>query len=170
MHQKLIFLPLGEWNGLAEFPVSLSIELVCFDEDVATILSRFEQNQVGWDALFLANLDDHANFDVGGADGHNTTAAACLTLKHCILRVVQVLVATVALKVVVPLFKHRHHQYEGKRGDVCEEEADFEEGDELTDGDKQEEHVEEELELVVQHLGDEGQHVVLLVVQAVRVE
>jgi len=48
--------------------------------------------------------------------------------------------------------------------------TDFEGGHELTDGDHQEEEVVEELELVEQHNGDQGQHIVFLIVQAVRRE
>ena len=61
-------------------------------------------------------------------------------------------------------------KYKGQRRDVCEEEADFEEGHELADRNDQEEHIEEELELIVQHLEDECQDVVLLVVEPVRDE
>lgn len=170
MHQKLIFLPLGEWNGLAEFPVSFTIELVSLDEDVSTAFRCLEKDQVGRDALFLVDFDDHAYFDVGRSDGHDAATASSLALEHCILRIVQVFVAAVPLEIVISLFEHRHHQYEGERCNVSEEEADLEEGDELTDGDEEEEHVEEEFEFVVEHFGQEGQHVVLLVVQPVRVE
>ena len=75
---------------------------------------------------------------------------------------------TVPLEVIVSLFNHRHHEYKDKWSNVGEHESDFEERDELTERNDQEEHVKEELELIVQHLEQEGEHIVLLVVQPVR--
>jgi len=48
--------------------------------------------------------------------------------------------------------------------------TDFEERDELGQGDHQEEHVEEELEFVVEHFWNKRKHIELLVVQLVRWE
>ena len=113
-----------------------------------------------------------ANFDVFGGDWHDRSLRLALrrSLKNGIHGVVELLVASVAIEIIPALLDHCHDQYEGERCHVGEHEADLEEGDELTEGDQQEEHVEEELELVVQHLGDESQHVVLLVVYLVCAE
>lgn len=71
----LVLLPLCLRNRLPEFPIRLTIELVCLDEDRATLCSGLKQNEVGRYALSLVNLDDHANRDVFGGDGNYATMA-----------------------------------------------------------------------------------------------
>lgn len=75
------------------------------------------------------------------------------TGQNLIRCVVEFLVALPALKIVIPLFDHSHSEHENKRSDVSEEETDLEEWYELTQRYQQEEHVEEESEFVVEHLG-----------------
>ena len=111
-----------------------------------------------------------ADFDVFGGDGCEVASASLRSDQNRILGVIQLLVLAVAIEVINSLLDHRHQEYEGKGSDVGEEESDLEERHELGEGDNQEEHVEEELELVVEHLGHEGEDVVLLVVQAVGAE
>ena len=91
-------------------------------------------------------------------------------MQDSIGRIVQFLVATVALEVVVSLLDHCHHEYEDEWRHISEHETDFQEWYELTQRNDEEEHVEEEFELVVQHLEKEAENVVLLVVQPVRAE
>lgn len=170
--QKLVLLPLSEWNRLSQLPVSLAVELVSFDENSTTLLRGLKQNQIGRHSLSLSNLDDLANFDIFGGNRHNAAHAPPLggSLEHCILRIVQIFVAPVPIEVVHAFLNHCHNQYKGEWCNVGEEESDFEEGHKLTDGDEQEKHVEEELELVVEDFGDKCEHVVLLVVEAIRAE
>jgi hypothetical protein len=165
--KHLVSLPLREGDSLAEFPVSLTIELVSFNEDAAAILSGFEKDQVGRDSLTLSNLDDLADFYIFGGDRHNRTHALLLARQNCVLRIVQIFVSAEPIEVVKSFFDHRHDQYEGKRCDVGEKEANFQEGDELTHCDQQEEQVEEEFELIEEHFRDESEDVVLLVVKLV---
>lgn len=167
MDEELFPLLLREWDGLPQLPVRLAIQLVCLDEDRATLLCRLEEYEIGGDALSLHYLNYLANFDISRGNGHNSSQTLLLTLQDSILAIVQFFVATISIEIVPPLFDHRHDQHECQRCNVREEEADLEEGHELADRDDQEEHVEEELELVVEHLEDEAEHVVLLIVQAV---
>ena len=165
--QELLPLLLCEWNGLPQLPIRLAIQLVCLDEDRAALLCRLEEDEVGGDALPLHYLNDLANFDVFRGDWNDSSETLLLTLQDSILAIVEFFVAAEAIEIVPPLLNHRHDQHKCQRSNVGEEEADLEEGYELTNRDDQEEHVEEELELVVEHLEDEAEHVVLLIVQTV---
>ena len=71
------------------------------------------------------------------------------------------------LEVVVSLFEHRDGEDKSQRRHIGDEQSDLQEGHELRESDDQKEHVEEELELVVEHEGQEGKDVVLLVVEPV---
>lgn len=82
--------------------------------------------------------------------------------------VIQVFVSSVALQVVPSFLEKGYEQNEGKRCDVCEEEADLEGGEELREANQEEKEVEEELELVVEHNRNEREQVVLRVVVLVR--
>lgn len=166
--KELVLLTLSVRDSFPQLPVSLAIELVCLDEDAAARLSRLEEDEVAGDALALDHFDDLADLNVCGLDRHDGAGSALLSLEYGVLRVVHLFVAPVPLDIVITLLAHRHYQYEGQGRHVSEEETDFEEGNELTDGDDQEEQVEEELELVDQHLWNESQEVVLLIVQPVR--
>lgn len=168
--QVLIFLSLSLRDGLAKLPIGLTVKLICLDENGATRLSCLEQNQVCRYALALSDFDDLSNLDVHRCDRHDASKSALRALQHCVLRIIKLFVASVAIEVVPALLDHRHQKYKGQWRDVSEEEANFKEGHELADCNDQEEHVKEELELVVQHLEDECQDVVLLVVKPVRDE
>ena len=170
--QEFVFLPLSKWNSFSEFPIRLTVKLVSFDENTATLLSGFKKDQIGWHSLALRNLDNLADFYVFGADGHDAAHAPTLrrSLKHSILRVVQVLIPPKTIEIVHAFFNHGHYQYECKRCNISEKEADFEEGHKLTDGDQEEKHVEEEFELVVEHSGYKAEHIVFLVVQLIGAE
>ena len=87
--------------------------------------------------------------------------------QYAILSGIELFISPVAIEVINCLFDHCHHKYEGKRRDISEEKTDFEKRKELTYGDDKEEHVEKELELVVEHLENEGETVVLLIVESV---
>ena len=167
MNQELVLLTLSEWDSFPKLPVCLTIKLVCLDENVAGRFRGLEQDKVGWDALTLTDFQDLSNLDVCAGNGHDTANTLLLALQHSILSTVKLLVTPVAIKVINAFFDHRHDQYEGKRSDVSEEEANFEEWDELTNCDNQEEHVEEELELIIEHLEEEGESIVLLIIKAV---
>ena len=91
-------------------------------------------------------------------------------MQDSIGRIVQFFVATVALEIIVSFFYHCDHEYEDKWRHISEHETDLQEWYELTQRNDEEEHVEEEFELVVQHLEQEAKNVVLLVVQPVRAE
>ena len=167
MNQELILLTLSKWNCFPQLPVCFTIKLVCLDENIAGRFRGFEQDEVRWDALTLTNFQDLSNLDVFASNGHDAANALLLALQHGILSAIKLLVTPVAIKVIHAFFDHGHYQYKGERGDVSEEEADFEEWNELTNCDNQEEHVEEELELIVEHLEEEGEYVVLLIIKAV---
>jgi len=109
MNQELIFLSLGEWNSLPELPVSLSIQLVSLDEHTAALLSGLEQYEVSRHSLSLYNLDDLANFDIFGCNGHNAAHAAALgrSLQNSVLSIVQLLVSPKSVEVVHSFFDHR---------------------------------------------------------------
>ena len=70
-------------------------------------------------------------------------------LQDSVLSIIQLFVASVPVEVVPTLLDHGDYEDEGEWGDVCKQEADLQEGYELADGDDEEEHVEEELELIV---------------------
>jgi hypothetical protein len=80
---------------------------------------------------------------------------------------VELFVPLETLEVIPGFLDEGHCQHEGKRGDIGEEEAHFEGRDQLGEADQQEEHVEEELKLVVQYYRDESQDVVLSVIDLV---
>ena len=158
---------LCKWDCLSKLPISLTVELISLDKDSTALLSGLEEDKIGWNALILFNLDDLTHFDVPGGDRHDSTETLLLALQDSILRIVQLFVPAEPIKVINTFFDHCDHEYEGKRCDVSEEEADFEKGHELTDCDDQEEHVKEELELIVEHFEDKREDVVLLVIQAI---
>ena len=91
-------------------------------------------------------------------------------MQDSIGRIVQFLVTTVSLEIVISFLDHCHHEYEDKWRDISEHETDLQEWYELTQRNDEEEHVEEEFELVVEHLWDEREDVVLLIVQAISAE
>ena len=109
MDQKLIFLSLSEWNSLPELPVSFAIQLVCFDEHTTALLSCLEQYEVSWHTLSLNDLNNLANFDIFGCNGHDTAHAATLrgSLQNGIPSVVQLLVPPKSVEVVHSFFDHR---------------------------------------------------------------
>ena len=88
-------------------------------------------------------------------------------MQNSILFVIQIFISLEATKVIESFFNHGNDENKGKWSHVSEQEADLEEGDELTDGHQEEEHVEEELEFVVENLWDESQNVVLLIIHSV---
>lgn len=108
MDQKLIFLSLSEWNSFPELPVSFSIQLVCFYEDAATSLCCLEKYEVSGHTLTLYDLDNLANFDIFGCNGHNAAHAAALgrSLQNGILSIVQLLVPPKSVEVVHSFFDH----------------------------------------------------------------
>lgn len=167
VHQELVLHALRVGNRFAQLPVRLSVQLIRLDEDAAALLCRLEEDEVGRDALVLSNFNDLAHLDVLRSDGRDAAHAALGALQDGVLRPVQLFVASVPIEVVHPLLNHRHNQYERKRCDVSEEEADFEEGYKLADGDQEKEQVEEEFELVVEHFRNEAEEVVLLVVEPI---
>jgi hypothetical protein len=65
-----------------------------------------------------------------------------------ILEIVKVLVSLLTAVVIACFFHHCDRNDEGQRSRVSDDQANLQERDELGHGDKQEEHVEEELELV----------------------
>ena len=111
-----------------------------------------------------------ANFDIFRGDGQNATQTLLLPLQDSVFRVIQLLVPPESIEIIYTFLDHRHDEYEGQRCDVSEQETDFKKWHKLADSDDQEEHVEEKLELIVQHLEDEAEHIVLLVVKAIRYE
>ena len=70
-------------------------------------------------------------------------------------------VALVGVEVVVGFLGHGEREDHDKGADVGNEESHPQYFDELGHGVDQEEHVEEELKLVVEHQWHEGEHVVL---------
>lgn len=162
--QMFLALLLRERYGFSQFPVRLTVQLVRLDEHGATLLCRLEQNQVGRNALSLHNLNDLSHFDVFRSNGLDFTQALWLALQVGILSVIELFVASEARKVIPAFLYHCHKEYESKRSDICEEKTDFEEWHELANSDDQEEHVEEELEFVVENFEDESENIVLLIV------
>jgi len=55
---------LSLWDGFAELPVCLSIELVCLDEHCPHLLGGVEEDKICRHTLVLFYLNNHANFDV----------------------------------------------------------------------------------------------------------
>ena len=170
MDKVLFTLLLSLWNRLSQLPIRLTIQLISLNENITTGLCRLEQDKICGDALSLNNLDYMANFDIFRSDGNNATQALLLPLQDSVFRVIQLLVPPESIEVIYTFLDHGHDEYEGQRCDVSEQETDFEEWHKLADSDDQEEHVEEKLELIVQHLEDEAKNVVFLVVQAIRYE
>jgi hypothetical protein len=80
---------------------------------------------------------------------------------------VEFLISPVSLYVVPRLLHECDNEYECEGSDIGEQEADLEGGDQLRQADQQEEQVEEELELVIQHDRDKCQDVVLSVTQLI---
>ena len=170
VHEVLLSLLLRERDRLSELPVRLAVQLVRLDEDRTALLRRLEQDQIRGHALILHNLDNVAHLDVLRGNRHDFVDACRLSLQYRIFGVIELFVAPEAIEIVPTFLDHRDKEYERQRSDIGKEEADLEEWYKLAHGDDQEEHVEEKLELVVEHLEDERENVVLLIVQAVRDE
>lgn len=113
----------------------------------------------------MLDLDDLANFDILGTDGGQ--ARACLRGYLLKFGQVQFFVPLQPLEVIISLFEHRDGEDENQRCHIGEEQSNLQEGHELRKSNEQKEHVEEELELVVEQEGQEADEVVLLVVQLV---
>ena len=94
-------------------------------------------------------------FDIFRRDGNDRAEALSLALQNSILCVVQVFVASKSVEIVPAFFEHCDQEDECQWRHVCEHETHFELGNELTGGGQQEEHVEEDLELVVEYLWNE---------------
>ena len=170
VHEVHFVLLLRERDCLSELPVRFAVQLVRLNEDGAALLSSLEEDEVGRDALPLHNLDDHADFDVLGGNRFDRAITIRLARQGCILSVIELFIASEAVEVVPSFLYHRDDKYEGQWSNVSKQEAYLEEWYKLTDGNDQEEHVEEELELVVEDLEDEGENVVLLIVQTIGYE
>jgi hypothetical protein len=80
---------------------------------------------------------------------------------------VHLFVPLIPLEIVECLLHHVDAEHEHKWGDVGNQEAHSKERYQLGQGDQQEEHVEEELELIEQHDWNEGEDAVFLIVQLV---
>jgi len=167
VNQEFFLLLLRERDSLSKFPISLTIELICLNKDSTTCLSSLEKDEVSWDALILYNFDNHAYSYVLGGDWFDGSQTCLLALQHSKLCIVQFFVSTEAIKVIHSFLEHCHDKYECKWSDISEEESNLEERYKLTDCDDQEEHVEEELEFVVEYFEDERENVVLLIIQAI---
>ena len=141
--------------------------MISLYENIARLLGSFEKNEICRDALSLINFNYLTDFYIFALDWHDATHALLLALQQCILSRIQLFISSVAIKVIDSLFDHCHHENKGQRSNICEEKANFEKGKELAYGNDKEEHIEKELEFVVEHLKHEGEAVVLLIVKSV---
>lgn len=53
---------MGKLDRFPEFPICLSIELICSDEDSSVLFAGAEDNAVCGDSLIGLNFDDVADF------------------------------------------------------------------------------------------------------------
>jgi len=81
--------------------------------------------------------------------------------------IVQFLIALPSLNVIPCLLHQGHREHKSQGSNVGEQESDFQCRDQLRETDKEEEEVEEELELVEEDHRDEGQQIILGVVELV---
>ena len=72
------------------------------------------------------------------------------------MHVIHLLISSVPREIIPSLLQECDDKDEGEGGNVGEEEADFQGGEELGKTDEEEEEVEEELELMVEDNWDEG--------------
>ena len=151
---------LGSGDGFSEFPVSFSIELISsYKNHTSFFLSCVKEEQVCRKSLILIYLDNIPNSYILTINELLPTPS----LQSCILLLINLLVSLKPQKVIPSFFDHRNDEHKGQWSHICEQEADSQNGEELGDGNHEEEEVEEELELVVQDHRDESQNVVLLI-------
>jgi hypothetical protein len=81
--------------------------------------------------------------------------------------IVQFLVSLPSLNVIPGLLHQGDREHESQGGNVGEQESDFQGRDQLRETDEEEKEVEEELELVEEDHRDEGQQIILSVVEIV---
>jgi hypothetical protein len=97
-------LSLSEWDSLAEFPVSFTVELVSFNKNIAVAFRCLEKDQVGRDSLPLIDLDDLAHLNIFGGNRN----VALRTRPKSVQRVIYVFVSAEPVEVVKAFLDHRH--------------------------------------------------------------
>jgi hypothetical protein len=149
--------------GLAQFPIGFSVQLICPNEHSALPLCRVEKQAISRESLILMNFQNVTNTDIR-TRLHVPRSALLQVFVH---RVVDILVFSEPLDVVESFFNHCDCEHEHQRRNVRKHEAHFEGRVKLGHRDQQEEHIVEELELVVQNDGQKGENVVFRVVLAI---
>ena len=134
-------------DGHAQLPVRLAVQLIGAYEARAGRLARLEQHHVGGHALILLDDDDVGDFELGAGDELDAVVGEYLVLGR-----VDLLVASVALEVVVGLAHHRHRDHERQRAPIRVQVADAQRRIELRARHHQEVQVQEDRELLIQHL------------------
>lgn len=158
-----VMMLLSECHRLSQLPVSLAIQLVSPDEYRPALLCGIYQDEVSRDALILMNLDYLADLHLRRCD----MRIVALASHSLIPLIVQFLVALPPLYVIPGLLHQCNCEDKGQGCNVGEQKSDLQRGDQLGETDEEEEEVEEELELVEEHHRDEGQQVILRVVELV---
>ena len=157
----LMLLSVG--HSLPQLPISLAIQLISPDEYRPALLCGIEENEVSRDALILMYLDNVTDLHVCRRD----MRIVALDSNSLVALIIQFLVTLPSLNVIPGLLHQGDREHESQGGNVSEQESDFQGRDQLRETDKEEEEVEEELELVEEDHRDEGQQIILRVVELV---
>ena len=97
----------------------------------------------------------------------NVANKAALKVELLIRRHINLCVLCVTSQIIIELLDHRDRKHDNERHHKRDEETDAQRGDDLREGDQQEEEIEEVLELVEEHFGDETVPSVLAIIDGV---
>ena len=119
---------LGVLHRLSEFPISLSIQLVCPDKHMRSrFFSGVHHDHIGRNPLVLLNFNNISDSDL---DRLNGLLDSSLVDSVILLRV-QILVSPTSEYIVPGFFDHGNNEDKHERSDISEGKADFESGYEL---------------------------------------